>query len=164
MDVIIRKFNHMHSVPEAARRAASGIGQMLTQSSGFRDDSVFDGGNGLAGSVPLFDSREAALAASEKALAWIRASLAELVQGEPEIMIGEVLAYCRALTPGRDRFRLCRAQQPPWPRNHKALCTLSIVSPVSPCSGQHWALPQSSEPSGLGLSYLPECGWSPRQR
>jgi hypothetical protein len=53
MDVIIRKFNHMHSVPEAARRAASGIGQMLTQSSGFRDDSVFDGGNGLAGSVPL---------------------------------------------------------------------------------------------------------------
>jgi hypothetical protein len=42
MDVIIRKFNHMHSVPEASRRAASGIGQMLTQTPGFRDDSVFD--------------------------------------------------------------------------------------------------------------------------
>jgi hypothetical protein len=84
---------------------------------------VFEGGNGRAGSVTLFDSREVALAATEKALAWIRASMADLVQGEPEITTGEVLACvfrviagdCLALIPGRDRIRPCRAQQHPWP-------------------------------------------------
>ena len=92
MYVIIRKFNHMRSVPEAARRAESGIGQMLKQSPGFQGYYVFDAGNGIGGSVTLFDSNEAALAANEKALAWIRASMADLVQGEPEITTGEVLA------------------------------------------------------------------------
>jgi hypothetical protein len=92
MYVIIGKFNHMRSVPEAARRAESGVGQMLKQSPGFQGYYVFDAGNGVGGSVTLFDSREAALAANEKALAWIRASLADLVQGEPEITAGEVLA------------------------------------------------------------------------
>jgi len=53
---------------------------------------VFDAGHGIGGSVTLFDSSEAALAANEKALAWIRASMADLVQGEPEITTGEVLA------------------------------------------------------------------------
>ena len=53
---------------------------------------VFDSGNGAGGSITLFDSREAALASNEKAMAWIRASLADLIQGEPEITVGEVLA------------------------------------------------------------------------
>jgi hypothetical protein len=96
MYMIIRKFNHMRSVPEAARRAESGLGQLLKHSPGFQGYYVFDAGNGIGGSVTLFDSREAALAANEKALAWIRASLADLVQGEPEITTGEVLA---AVTP-----------------------------------------------------------------
>jgi hypothetical protein len=92
MYMIIRKFNHMRSVPEAARRAESGLGQLLKHSPGFQGYYVFDAGNGIGGSVTLFSSREAALAANEKALAWIRASLADLVQGEPEITTGEVLA------------------------------------------------------------------------
>lgn len=92
MYVVIRKFSHMRSVPEAARRAESGIGQILRQSPGFQSYHVFDCGNGTGGSITLFDSREAALAANEKALAWVRASLADLIQGEPEITAGEVLA------------------------------------------------------------------------
>ncbi|PVE23351.1 hypothetical protein DC522_16405 [Microvirga sp. KLBC 81] len=95
MYVVIRKFSHMHSVPEAARRAESGIGQILRQSPGFQGYYVFDGGNGVGGSVTLFDSRDNALAANEKALSWIRASLADLVQGEPEITAGEVLAVVK---------------------------------------------------------------------
>lgn len=95
MYVVIRKFAHMHSVHEAARRAESGIGQILRQSPGFQGYYVFDGGNGVGGSVTLFDSRENALAANEKALSWIRASLADLVQGEPEITAGEVLAVVK---------------------------------------------------------------------
>jgi hypothetical protein len=92
MYVVIRKFTKLRSMPEAARRAESGIGQMLKNSPGVRGYYVFDGGNGIGGSVTLFDSREAATAANEKALAWVRASLSDLIDGEPEITAGEVLA------------------------------------------------------------------------
>jgi hypothetical protein len=90
--VIIRRFTQMRSVSEAARRAESGIGQMLRQAPGFRGYYVFDAGNGVGGSVTLFESREEALAVNDKALAWIRASLSDLLDGEPEITAGEVLA------------------------------------------------------------------------
>ena len=53
MYVVIRKFSAMRSVPEAARRAESGIGQILKQSPGFVAYYVFDGGNGVGGSVTL---------------------------------------------------------------------------------------------------------------
>jgi hypothetical protein len=92
MYVVIRKFSAMRSVPEAARLAESGIGQILKQSPGFVAYYVFDGGNGVGGSVTLFEDREKANAANEKALAWIRGSLFDLIEGDPEIIAGEVLA------------------------------------------------------------------------
>jgi hypothetical protein len=51
MYLVIRKFNHVSSVAEAARRAESGIGQVLKQSPGFQDYYVFDAGDGVGGSV-----------------------------------------------------------------------------------------------------------------
>jgi hypothetical protein len=92
MYVVIRKFNHMRSVAEVARRAESGLGQLLRRSPGFVSYYVFDAGDGVGGSVTMFDSKEAALAANEKALAWIRASLVDVIDGEPEVALGEVLA------------------------------------------------------------------------
>jgi hypothetical protein len=92
MYVVIRKFRKLRSVAEAARRAESGIGQLMKQSQGFRGYYVFDAGGGAGGSVTFFDNRDDALAANEKALAWIQGSLADLLEGEPEITAGEVLA------------------------------------------------------------------------
>lgn len=92
MYVVFRKFNRMRSVAEAARRAESGLGQMLKQTPGFQGYYVFDAGDGRGGSISLFENQEAALAANEKALAWIRASLTDVIDGEPEITMGEVLA------------------------------------------------------------------------
>jgi len=92
MYVIIRRFSQVQNVPAAARRAESGIGQLLKRSPGFYGYYVFDAGNGAGGSVTLFETREEALAANEKAIAWIRASLADLIDEEPEIVAGEVLA------------------------------------------------------------------------
>ncbi len=74
MYVVNRKFTNVRSVREPARRGGSGIGQLLKGSPGFRGYYVFDAGDGTAGSISLFDSHEAASAANEKALAWIRAS------------------------------------------------------------------------------------------
>jgi hypothetical protein len=96
MYVVICKFNRMSSVAEAARRAESGIGQMLKQMPGFQGYCVFDTGNGVGGSITLFENREAAVSANEKALAWIRASLTDVIDGEPEITMGEVLATVTA--------------------------------------------------------------------
>jgi hypothetical protein len=92
MYLVIRRFNHISSVAEAARRAESGIGQLLKQCPGFQGYYVFDAGDGIGGSVSLFDSKEAAQAANEKALAWIRGSLVDMIDGEPEVTMGEVLA------------------------------------------------------------------------
>jgi hypothetical protein len=89
--MVIRKFNRIRSMTEAARRAESGIGQLLKQSPGFQGYYVFDAGDGVGGSVSLFESNEAAVAANEQALAWIRASLLDVIDGEPEITMGEVL-------------------------------------------------------------------------
>jgi hypothetical protein len=92
MYIVIRKFSQMRSVREAAQRAETGIGQILKKSPGFRGYYVFDAGKGLAGSVTLFDTQRAAAEANEKALAWIRESLIDFIQGEPEVIAGEVLA------------------------------------------------------------------------
>ena len=91
MYAVIRKFTRMRSVPQAARRAESGIGQMLKQCPGFRGYYILDASGGVGTSVTLFDTQEAALAANDKALTWIQASLADLTDGEPEITAGEVL-------------------------------------------------------------------------
>jgi hypothetical protein len=57
MYIVIRKFNQMHSVREAARRAETGLGEILKKSPGFRGYYVFDAGKGVAGSVTLFDTQ-----------------------------------------------------------------------------------------------------------
>jgi hypothetical protein len=97
MYLVIRKFTHMSSVAEAARRAESGLGQLLKQSPGFLGYYVFDAGDGVGGSVTMYESKETALAANEKALAWVRGSLVDVINGEPEITMGEVLAVVPAV-------------------------------------------------------------------
>jgi hypothetical protein len=96
MYVVIRRFKKIRSVAEAARRAESGIGEMLKASPGFLGYYVFDGGDGGGGSVTLFESRQTAVDANENAVAWVKASLADLIEGEPEITFGDVLV---AMTP-----------------------------------------------------------------
>ena len=92
MYLVIRKFSGMWTVHEAARRAETGIGKLMKDSEGFRGYYIFDAGNGVAGSVTLFDTKAAATAANEKALAWIQGSLVDLIDGQPEVVAGEVLA------------------------------------------------------------------------
>ena len=71
MYVVIRKFNHISSMAEAARRAESSLGRLLKQSPGFQGYYVFDAGHGIGGSVSLFEGKEAALAANGSvALTW----------------------------------------------------------------------------------------------
>jgi hypothetical protein len=72
MYIVIRKYTRVRSVADAARRAKSGIGQILRESHGFRSYYVLDGGEGVGVAVsthPLRAQarrREAAVAVANK--------------------------------------------------------------------------------------------------
>jgi hypothetical protein len=91
MYIFIRKFTKVRSVADAARRAKSGIGQILRQSPGFRSYYVLDGGEGVGVAVMIFEDRESANAANDRVLEFVHESLHDLNLGDPEIIAGEVL-------------------------------------------------------------------------
>lgn len=91
MYIIIRRYTKVRSVADAARRAKSGIGQMLRESRGFKSYYVLDGGEGVGVAVMIFEDRESATAANKRVLEFVQASLHDLILGDPEIISGEVL-------------------------------------------------------------------------
>jgi hypothetical protein len=91
MYMYVRKYTKVHSVADAARRAKSGIGQILRESHGFRSYYVMDGGEGVGVAVMIFEDRQSANAANDKVLEFVQASLLDLNLGDPEIIAGEVL-------------------------------------------------------------------------
>jgi hypothetical protein len=91
MYMFVRKYTKVRSVADAARRAKSGIGQILRESHGFRSYYVLDGGEGVGVAVMIFEDRESADAANDKVLEFVQSSLHDLNLGAPEIIAGEVL-------------------------------------------------------------------------
>jgi hypothetical protein len=91
MYMVIRKYTKVRSVADAARRAKSGIGQILRASPGFKSYHVLDGGEGVGVAVMIFEDRESATAANAKVLEFVQASLHDLDLGDPEIVAGEIL-------------------------------------------------------------------------
>jgi hypothetical protein len=91
MYAVVRKFK-MTSVDEAGRKAAKELGPMLKKNPGFRGYYVIKFGDDVGGSLTLFDTREASEDGHRKALGWIKANLADHMQGEPEVWTGEVVA------------------------------------------------------------------------
>jgi hypothetical protein len=91
MYMVIRKYTKVRSVADAARRAKSGIGQILKGSPGFKSYYVLDGGEGVGVALMIFEDRESANAANDKVLEFVQASLHDLDLGDPEIIAGELL-------------------------------------------------------------------------
>ncbi|MDA9537440.1 hypothetical protein ACM41_14925 [Bradyrhizobium sp. CCBAU 21362] len=91
MYVVIRKYTKVRSVADAARRAKSGIGQILREAHGFRSYYVLDGGEGVGVAVMIFEDRESANEANKKVMEFVQASLHDLDLGDPEIVAGEIL-------------------------------------------------------------------------
>ena len=89
MYIVIRKYTKVRSVADAARRAKSGIGQILRESRGFRSYYVLDGGEGVAVAVMVFEDRESAKAANDKVLEFVQASLLDLNLGDPKSSPGK---------------------------------------------------------------------------
>jgi len=87
MYMFIRKYTKVRSVADAARRAKSGVGQILRETHGFRYYYVLDGGEGVGVAVMIFEDRESANAAK----CWISFKQACMAFIFPEVIAGEVL-------------------------------------------------------------------------
>jgi hypothetical protein len=57
---------------------------------GFVGYYVIDGGEGAVASVTVGETAEAVAESVRRAAAWVRDSASELVDGEPEVTVGEV--------------------------------------------------------------------------
>ena len=95
MYMFVRKYTKVRSVADAARRAKSGIGQILRDFTDLRSYYVLDGGEGVGVAVMIFEDRESANAANYKALEFVQSSLHDLNLGAPEIIAGKVLVNNR---------------------------------------------------------------------
>jgi len=89
MYMFIRKYTKVRSVADAARRAKSGIGQILRGSHGFRSYYVLDGGEGVGVAAMIFEDRESANAANDKVLEFVQASLHDLILETPKSSPGK---------------------------------------------------------------------------
>jgi hypothetical protein len=89
MYIFIRKYTKVRSVADAARRAKSGIGQILRESHGFRSYYVLDGGEGVGVAVMIFEDRKSANAANDKVLEFVQASLLDLNLETPKSSPGK---------------------------------------------------------------------------
>jgi hypothetical protein len=91
MYTTIRKYRGMRSPDEIAKRAEKSFAPILKQLGGFHGYYIIDCGDGVVASISVFDTRETALASNDKAAAWVKANLADLVgDAKPEITAGEV--------------------------------------------------------------------------
>ena len=95
MYAVIRKFNRMRSPEEAARRAEAGLIPILRQSPGFRGYYVVRSGEMIV-SISMFDTQDAVQDAHLRAVGWIKDNLSDLVDGEPEVISGEVVVSAAA--------------------------------------------------------------------
>jgi hypothetical protein len=97
---------------QLAPKLSEGLVPSLRQSQGFVAYCVFAGNDGDVYSVSLFDTRQAANAANDKAREWVQANLRDTVRGPPELMQGEVpnhaLAQLRGGTEAKAFVRLNR--------------------------------------------------------
>lgn len=92
MHVVIRKFDRVMSPKAAIQRAQTGLGVLMRSCPGFRGYYIFDAGSGTIGSITLFETKDEAMVAHDKAMAWVRESLADVIDGEPIVTEGEIAA------------------------------------------------------------------------
>lgn len=91
---------------ETVRRVQQGLIPILSQQPGFVSYYAVDGGNDVAASVSIYQSRAAADAANAEAASWVKSHLTELV-GPAEVTVGEVRASATA-SPEAQNVQLVR--------------------------------------------------------
>jgi hypothetical protein len=91
MYVSIRQYNG-RDVAEISRRAQEGFAPIVQQVPGFVAWYLVDGGGGALFTVTLCEDRAGVEASVSAAADWVPDNIADLVQGSPVVLNGEVRA------------------------------------------------------------------------
>jgi antibiotic biosynthesis monooxygenase len=90
--VVIRRYEaDIASSDEVVRRVREGFLPLIRQRPGFVAYHLVDAGDGVITSISIFRDHGEANESTRDAAEWVKANLAELVQGPPEIISGEVV-------------------------------------------------------------------------
>ncbi len=76
---------------EIVRRVREGFLPIVRRGQGFVAYHVVDAGDGVIASITIFEDHAEANESSRAAAEWVKANLAQLVEGPPEIISGEVV-------------------------------------------------------------------------
>lgn len=87
----IRKYRiGTEAVAALVVRVEDGFVPIISKLPGFVSYMVVDAGNGVAASISIFDSAEAAEQSNSAAATWVRENLSDVITEPPEITAGEI--------------------------------------------------------------------------
>ena len=89
MHASIRRYR-VRDIDTLVERVQSGFVDQVKEIDGFVGYYVIDGGDGTAASVTVGETAEAVAESTRRAGDWVRENVADLVEGAPEVTVGEV--------------------------------------------------------------------------
>jgi hypothetical protein len=95
MHVSVRQYRSS-DVPEVARRAEDGFTEIVKQVPGFSGWWLIDGGGGTAVTVTVAEDQAGVEESVNKARDWVQENAADLIEGSPTVVNGEVVAQVTA--------------------------------------------------------------------
>lgn len=101
MFLSIRKYSGATSRDEAIKRVEEGLVPQIKESPGFIAYYAVDFEDGDLGSVGVYETKQNADNATEKAMIWLKTNLADLLPNEPTVFRGEVLIHAATKSIGK---------------------------------------------------------------
>jgi hypothetical protein len=92
MYATVRRYEGVTDPAEAGRRVAEGFVPLISGMHGFVSYCWFDAGDGVMCSTSIFEDRSQEEASNERAAAWVRENLSEVLPNPPTITAGQVVA------------------------------------------------------------------------
>jgi hypothetical protein len=95
MYVSVRRYNITdgQSVEEITRRVKEGFVPIISQTPGFIAYYVVDAGEGAVASISVFGDQAGAEESNRRAADWVKANMAQVVSGAPQITAGTVTLH-----------------------------------------------------------------------
>jgi hypothetical protein len=88
----VRKYEGVTDPEEAGRRVAEGFVPLISGMRGFVAYVWLDAGDGVMASTSIFEDRSHEEESNQKAAAWVKENLAEVLPNPPTITAGHVVA------------------------------------------------------------------------
>lgn len=89
MHAAVRRYR-VNDIEALVSKVEDEFADRVKEIDGFVGYYVIDGGDGTAASVTVGETAEAVAESTKRAADWVRESAADLVEGAPEVTVGEV--------------------------------------------------------------------------